>query len=347
MKGCARLLRKDHQNSLACRANILNMQSETNLVTQHEVVSNGVRLNVLEVKAQASPKAKESPTPPTTLVMLHGLRDSAWSLMPIAKALSQRHIRVVLPELRGHGKSSHSEAYSINDYILDLHEVITTMSQGPVIIFGHSLGGHIVSKFAALFPEFTKAIILVEGLGPPKRPSEGDIEQQMQSLRFMLLNRLKKKDRPSRPLKSREEAAAKLLHNNPRMQTQEATRIAAHLVKEVSREFHWVFDSRANSVFVGVNLQTNTNFWRQIKAPVCVISGRLSYEYWQKEMGSEDFDGHFADNELEKRACAFATHEHHWLELSGHMAHYDEPEKLTQICKSFVFNLANLLITPR
>ena len=318
------------------------MQSETGLVTHHEVVSNGVRLNVLEVKAQASPEAKESQTTQNTLVMLHGLRDSAWSLMPIAEAFSHSNVRVLLPELRGHGTSSHSDAYSINDYILDLHEVVTSLTQGPVMIFGHSLGGHIVSKFAALFPELTKAIVLVEGLGPPKRSNEGDIEQQMQSLRFMLLNRLKKKDRPSRPLKNREEAAAKLRHNNPRMQASEAERIASHLVKEVGKELHWMFDSRANSVFVGVNLQTNTNFWRQIKAPVCVISGRLSYEYWHKEMGSEDFDGHFADNELEDRARAFATHEHHWLEHSGHMAHYDEPEKLTQICKDFVFNLAEL-----
>jgi|TARA_B110000971_G_C20016700_1_gene504337 pimeloyl-ACP methyl ester carboxylesterase len=320
------------------------MLSEKNLVTHHGVMSNGVRLNVLEVQAQGldTKSTKASPESTPTLVMLHGLRDSAWSLMPIAEAFSQSNVRVVLPELRGHGASEHSDAYSINDYILDLHEVITALTQGPVIIFEHSLGGHIVSKFAALFPELTKAIVLVEGLGPPKRSGENDIEQQMQSLRFMLLNRLKKKDRPSRPLKSKEEAAAKLLHNNPRMQAQEATRIASHLVKEAGHELHWVFDSRANSVFVGVNLQTNTNFWRQIKAPVCVVSGRLSYEYWHKEMASADFDGHFADQELEERASAFAIHEHHWLEQSGHMAHYDEPEALTQICKNFIFNGVNL-----
>ena len=97
------------------------MQSETGLVTHHEVVSNGVRLNVLEVKAQALPEAKESQTTQNTLVMLHGLRDSAWSLMPIAEAFSHSNVRVLLPELRGHGTSIHSDAYSINDYILDLH----------------------------------------------------------------------------------------------------------------------------------------------------------------------------------------------------------------------------------
>ena len=319
------------------------MQCETNLVTHHEVVSNGVRLNVLQVKAQlkVSPDAKESLNQTPTLVMLHGLRDSAWSLMPIAEGFSSSDVRVLLPELRGHGSSEHSEAYSINDYILDLHEVVTTLTAGPVMIFGHSLGGHIVSKFAALFPELTQAIVLVEGLGPPKRPNEGDIGLQIQSLRFMLLNRLKKKDRPSRPLKNQREAETKLLHNNPRMQIQEAKRIASHLVKEINGELRWVFDSRANSVFVGVNLHTNTNFWRQIKAPVCVVSGRLSYEYWQKEMGHEDFDGHFADNELEERSCAFAFHEHHWLEHSGHMAHYDEPEELKQICLQFLLDKAD------
>jgi pimeloyl-ACP methyl ester carboxylesterase len=319
------------------------MQSEANLVTHHEVMSNGIKLNVLEVKAHTEEvnhaPGQEPPGPIPTLVMLHGLRDSAWSLVPIAQRISDGKIRVLLLELRGHGASGHSDAYSINDYILDLHEVVDQLTQDPVMLFGHSLGGHIVSKFAALFPELTKAAILVEGLGPPKRPNEGDIEQQMQSLRFMLLNRLKKKYHPSRALQSHEEAANKLRLNNPRMLVEEAQRIASHLVKEVGGELHWVFDSGANSVFVGVNLQTNINFWRQIKAPVCLISGRLSYEYWAKEMATADFDGHFAVNELEQRSRAFATHEHHWLEYSGHMAHYDEPEKLTQICKHFVFNL--------
>ena len=154
----------------------------------------------------------------------------------------------------------------------------------------------------------------------------------------MLLSRLKKKDRSSRPLKNVGEAASKLLHNNPQMQPQGASPIASHLVDDIDGDLHWAFDSSANSVFVGVNLQNNTNFWRQIKTPVCVISGRLSCEYRHKEMGSADFDGHFAEIELKQRSCALVTHEHHWLKHSGHMAHYDEPEKLTQICKNFFFD---------
>jgi pimeloyl-ACP methyl ester carboxylesterase len=308
------------------------MQYEQSFVTNHEVVSNGLKLNVLKVGGNGE-ATNSMPAP--RVVMLHGLRDTAWSLMPIAEVFAQENFTVFMPELRGHGKSEHSDAYSIHDYILDLYEVVTTQTKGPVVLFGHSLGGHIVAKFAALFPELAKAVILVEGLGPPKRGDESDIDQQMQSLRFMLLNRLKRKPGASRPLKSVAEAASKLRRNNPRIQPQEAERIATHLVKKIGEEFQWVFDSRANSVFVGVSLQANANFWRQIKAPVCVISGRLSYEYWGKEMASVDFDGHFAENELEQRAEAFAVHEHHWLELSGHMAHYDEPEELGRICREF------------
>jgi pimeloyl-ACP methyl ester carboxylesterase len=318
------------------------------LALNHKVVSNGVNINVLEVapeqvetNAFANSKTGSINHLNTshTLIMLHGLRDTAWSLMPIAETFAMDGFSVLLPELRGHGASDHSEAYSINDYILDLYEVVTQRSEGSLILFGHSLGGHIVSKFAALFPERIQGVILVEGLGPPKRSNEKDGSQQMRSLRFMLLNRLKQKERRSRPMGSINDAAEKLRQNNPRLLKQESERIATHLVKKVQGGLHWVFDSRANSVFVGVNLETNIQFWREIQAPVCVISGRLSYEYWSKEMATEGNSGHFAENELEQRSQAFPRGEHHWLEHSGHMAHYDEPTELTALCKNFVSNL--------
>ena len=44
--------------------------------------------------------------------------------------------RVLLPELRDRGNSGHSDAYSVSDYLLDLHEVDTTLARGPKTILG-------------------------------------------------------------------------------------------------------------------------------------------------------------------------------------------------------------------
>ena len=113
----------------------------------HRVVSNGIGLDVLELAPHHRSRA--------TLVMQHGLRDSAYALLPIARYLSQ-HFHVLLPELRGHGSSDHSEAYGVYDFVLDLSEVVSSLAGQRIALFGHSLGGHIVSRYAAVFPNMSR-----------------------------------------------------------------------------------------------------------------------------------------------------------------------------------------------
>ena len=61
-----------------------------------------------------------------TLVMHHGLRDCAHARLQVATALS-RHFHELMPELRGQGHSSASDAYGVFDFALDLHEVIKAL----------------------------------------------------------------------------------------------------------------------------------------------------------------------------------------------------------------------------
>ena len=155
----------------------------------HRVESNGLRLSVLEL----APENKAT----ATVVMHHGLRDSAHALLPVATRLS-RHFHVLMPELRGHGQSSACDAYGVFDFVLDLHEVISALAGERLALWGHSLGGHIVSKYAAIFPERIEAVAIIEGLGPPHRAHESDEAAEMQVLQFMILNRLRQQPRRSR-----------------------------------------------------------------------------------------------------------------------------------------------------
>lgn len=307
--------------------------SKPDTPTEHRVAGAGagVELSVLEV----------GPASGRTVVMLHGLRDTAWALLPIAQHLAQPDaagpgFRVLITELRGHGKSGRSDAYAMPNFLLDLHAVLNQLSEQGCALFGHSLGGHIVTKFAALFPELVRALVVVEGLGPPRRPHEGDEAQEIEAYRHSLLSRLA--DRPSagKPIRDLADVAARLCRNSPRLHPDEAERLAPHLVEEVNGTLRWAFDSRANSVFIGTNTTDNERFWRQVTAPTCVISGALSYEYWGSQMPHEDFTGHFAEGELEARAAQFRQHEHHWFEHSGHMVHYDEPQRLGQLTRQFL-----------
>ena len=139
----------------------------------HRIDSNGIALSVLEL----APENKAT----ATIVMHHGLRDSAHALLAIASVLSE-HFHVLLPELRGHGQSDASEAYGVFDFVLDLHEVISALAGNRFALLGHSLGGHIVSKYAAIFPEWVAAVAVIEGLGPPHRAHETNEAAEMQVL---------------------------------------------------------------------------------------------------------------------------------------------------------------------
>ena len=310
----------------------------TDNLTEHRISANGTELNVLELGPSDAP----------CVIMVHGLRDSAWSLLPVAQLLvspggpdsSQPDgYRVLLPELRGHGRSARSDAYAMPNFLLDLHAVVEHFTAKPsteCAVFGHSLGGHIVTKYAALFPEVVKTVLVVEGLGPPTRPHEGKPAEEIRAYREMLLARLSTRPSQGKPLTGLEDAAARLQRNNPRLQPDETQRITPHLLEEVDGQLRWAFDSRANGVFLGVSTADNLRFWQQVQAPTCLVSGALSYEYWGSQMNTPGFSGHFAAGEMETRAQNFQIQQHHWFENSGHMVHYDEPERLGHLCRQYL-----------
>ena len=86
------------------------------------------------------------------VVMLHGMRDVALSLLPIAEAIAETH-PVFLMDLRGHGDSDKPGGYAMVQLVYDLHVVMSELVGTSAVLFGHSLGGHVVCRFAALFPD--------------------------------------------------------------------------------------------------------------------------------------------------------------------------------------------------
>ncbi len=304
--------------------------SPSETVRRHRIDSHDLTLSVLEVGATAGP----------SLVMVHGLRDNAHALLPVARTVSigNPELRILLPELRGHGDSDYPEAnaYAMPNFVMDLLAVFDQLVPDGAALFGHSLGGHITSKFAATFPERVSALILVEGLGPPHRPHEGDDALEVAAFRDMLINRMSPGRGRGRPIEGLEDVAARLRRNNPRMTESAVKNLAPYMVKESDNGWRWAFDPRASSVFVGTSRAWNEKFWRQVAAPTCIVSGALSHEYWGREMPAAAFSGHFAEGEMEARAAAFPDHEHHWFDGSGHMVHYDEPQRLGTLCRTFL-----------
>lgn len=106
-----------------------------------------------------------SPDKPT-LILVHGSRDHcrAWDWVA-AQLATDWHI--LAPDMRGHGDSDWASdgVYTNASYVYDLAELVRIRCDQPVTIVGHSAGGAASACFAALYPEATRKLVLVDGLG--------------------------------------------------------------------------------------------------------------------------------------------------------------------------------------
>lgn len=299
-------------------------------LTPHTVLVRGVKLSVLDTGDHGETAGRP------VLVFLHGMRDVAQSLEPIAAPFSNRY-RIVLPELRGHGNSDNPGAYSMENFIIDLHRVLEVHVGRPAWIIGHSLGGQIASRFAAVFPELVTGLILIEGLGPPAIPEPADEHGWLPGYRNRLLTRFAEPS-PGRDLGSVEFAASRLLANNPRLDPERARELAAHATRrDEEGRLQWAFDSHAGAVFVRPERGEGEQFWRAVRCRTLVISGDLAHEYWVGQFGNlPGFDGRYAPGEMEARAALFPRGEHCAFRHSGHMVHYDEPDRLITVIDEFL-----------
>lgn len=85
------------------------------------------------------------------MVLVHGITESRGSWEPLIAPLARQHW-VVTVDLRGHGESDRCTPYDVLTMAADVHAVVeATGVRGPLVV-GHSLGGAVVSVYAAANP---------------------------------------------------------------------------------------------------------------------------------------------------------------------------------------------------
>ncbi len=98
-----------------------------------------------------------------TCVFAHGVMLEARSWAHQLEHLPKRDVAVVAYDHRGHGQSSRPEHdYSIREMADDMAAVISAI-EGPVVVFGHSMGGIVAQAFAIYHQELVKE--RVRGIG--------------------------------------------------------------------------------------------------------------------------------------------------------------------------------------
>jgi esterase len=129
---------------------------------QRFVPGDGLRLHALDWEQPGAPP----------LVLLHGFNGFAETFNRIAPRLRPIR-RLVMPDLRGHGKSDWSPdgRYSAERFVADLAELADRLELGRFDLFGHSLGGLIAIAFVALHPERVSRLIVEDVRPRPPDPA--------------------------------------------------------------------------------------------------------------------------------------------------------------------------------
>jgi len=96
--------------------------------------------------------------------MIHGLLGMSDSFIPAAKKLSEKY-KVILPDLRNHGNSPHSEDFNMEVLAKDIIDLYHTLNYDSAVLIGHSLGGRVAISASLKYPELFSSLI-VEDIAP-------------------------------------------------------------------------------------------------------------------------------------------------------------------------------------
>jgi pimeloyl-ACP methyl ester carboxylesterase len=97
------------------------------------------------------------------LLFVHGFPYDRRMWQAQADFLAQQNYRIVVPDLRGMGKSPVvKEPGTIQAYVQDLVALCDKLSLGTAVVLGFSLGGYVALEFARAHPDRLRALALID-----------------------------------------------------------------------------------------------------------------------------------------------------------------------------------------
>ena len=116
-------------------------------------LSNGVTLHY----------AAQGPRTGPAVIMIHGYSDSWFSFSRVLPLLPSE-LRIIAPDMRGHGDSERPPAgYRIADMADDVIRLMDALDVPKAVLIGHSMGSFVVRKAFELAPERVSRLVLIGG----------------------------------------------------------------------------------------------------------------------------------------------------------------------------------------
>lgn len=274
--------------------------------TSHSYISQRLKLHYAD---WGNPEA-----PP--LLLLHGGRDHCRNWDWTAKALRDRW-HILAPDWRGHGDSQWSAdgEYKLLTYVYDLAQLIHQQGLAPLTIVAHSMGGNIALRYAGLYPEHVRRLVVIEGLGQsPKRQAEREAVDFAERMRIWVEKKRAAAARTPRRYATLEDALGRMMEENGHLSEAQARHLTVHGVnRNEDGTYGWKFDPYLN-IWNDADLpQAQVEaLWSRIIAPTLLLYGANS------SASNPEKDGrirHFRDARLKV------------YEDAGHWLHHDRFER--------------------
>jgi 3-oxoadipate enol-lactonase len=234
------------------------------------------------------------------IIFIHGypLDHTIW--LPLVPSL-QKYARLILPDLRGHGKSpAPAGIYSMELLAADILALMDKLGLSSAFIAGHSVGGYIALQFARDFPGRLSGLALIAS------HCYGDTPEQK-------LNRLATAEKVERTGKADFIMEPMLTNLTPSPVVQEKIKLIIENAKPKG----------VAGILRGMAQRRETcDVLSNLDIPVVIIAG--------------DSDNHLPVEIAQKMSDSMKKP---WLEIissAGHMPMLESPKKVIKILRAFI-----------
>lgn len=244
-----------------------------------------------------------------TLVILHGLFGTLDNWQTLARRWAE-HYRVVLVDLRNHGRSPHANEHTyelMSQDVLALFDELQLLAAGTTLL-GHSMGGKVAMRFALDHPDRLAQVVVVD-IAPAfsDMKHQNDILAGLHAVDFAMCA-------------SRQAADAALAQHIPQPSVRQF--LLKNLYRRDDNSFAWrpnLAALTAEMAAIGEEITSPTPFLK----PTLFINGGRS-QYITPEDKLHGIPALFPNNHI-------AT-----IPDAGHWVHAEEPDQVFELVEAFV-----------
>ncbi len=199
------------------------------------------------------------------LILLHGLMEMSDTWLPIARALARR-FDVILPDLRNHGQSPHSNDFSLRAMAQDIIELMDTLQIRSAYLVGYSMGGRVAMNLTQNHPDRVKRLVVID-MAPDKYPPQ----QIIQHGYLEKLNRILQLDLGQFTRRTEiSEQLSQILGNSPLINLFQKN------IRRTKQGFRWKFNPKAIHEYINTLRDYPIDIQRSIHTPTIFIRASKS-----------------------------------------------------------------------